>query len=72
MPILRARRKLQEMAPGAVLIVESTDPQAAKDFPGFCQATGHRLLAAEPRGDHWVFRIAAREASPIAGGEPSL
>lgn len=65
MPILRARRKLSEMAAGAVLVIEATDPQAAKDFPGFCAATGHRLLALDARGDHWVFRIAVRDAAPI-------
>ena len=64
MPILRARRKLQEMAAGAVLVIESTDPQAAKDFPGFCEATGHRLLALETHPAHWVFRIAVRAAPP--------
>jgi tRNA 2-thiouridine synthesizing protein A len=64
MPVLRARRKLSEMAPGEALRIEATDPQAAKDFPLFCAATGHRLLESTAFADHWVFRIERRAEEP--------
>lgn len=64
MPVLRARRRLSEIGPGEILVIEASDPQAVKDFPRFCEATGHRLLETVQSGDHWVFRIARRDAEP--------
>jgi tRNA 2-thiouridine synthesizing protein A len=64
MPVLRARRRLQDMAPGEILVIEATDPQAEKDFPGFCEATGHRLLETRRLADHVVFKIACRSKEP--------
>lgn len=64
MPVLRARRCLQSMEPGEILTVEATDPQAVKDFPRFCDATGHQLLETVAAADHWVFKIACRPKEP--------
>ncbi|HTS92712.1 MAG TPA: sulfurtransferase TusA family protein [Stellaceae bacterium] len=51
LPVLKARRALRDLAPGAVLRVLATDPGAVKDFEAFCKTTGHRLLAqAEEAG----------------------
>jgi tRNA 2-thiouridine synthesizing protein A len=47
LPVLRARKRLAAMAPGARLIVETTDPLAAVDIPAFCREDGHRLIASE-------------------------
>jgi tRNA 2-thiouridine synthesizing protein A len=59
MPVLKARKALKDMAPGEVLEVHATDPAAVKDFRAFCEATGHRLLSADPaEGGVTVFRIA--------------
>lgn len=44
LPVLKARRALAGLAPGAVLEVLASDPAAAEDFAAFCQATGHRLI----------------------------
>ena len=45
MPVLKARKALQGLAPGQVLDVLATDAAARKDFPAFCDATGHVLVA---------------------------
>jgi len=45
LPVLKARKALKDLAPGAVLRVLATDPGAVKDFEAFCKTTGHRLLA---------------------------
>ena len=44
LPVLKARRALKPLAPGAVLEVLATDPGATKDFQHFCQTTGCELL----------------------------
>jgi tRNA 2-thiouridine synthesizing protein A len=46
LPVLKARRALKPLAPGAVLEVLATDPGAVGDFEHFCRATGCELLEA--------------------------
>ncbi len=48
LPVLRARRALAFLPPGAVLRLCATDPMAAIDVPHFCAEAGHALLAADP------------------------
>jgi len=36
LPVLKARKRLKEMPPGAVLTVLADDPAAIIDFPHFC------------------------------------
>lgn len=44
LPVLKARKAMKEVAPGALLTVLSTDPGASKDFEHFCEVTGHELV----------------------------
>jgi tRNA 2-thiouridine synthesizing protein A len=46
MPVVKAKLALEEMKPGQVVKVLSTDPGSLKDFPAWCQETGNRLLLA--------------------------
>jgi tRNA 2-thiouridine synthesizing protein A len=46
LPVLRARKRLMAMAPGAVLAVRTTDRMALVDLPHFCAEAGHAYLAA--------------------------
>lgn len=48
LPVLKARKRLMALAPGAVLEVLADDPAAVIDMPHFCAEQGHELLAAEP------------------------
>lgn len=57
LPVLRANRKLRELAPGGVLTVRATDPAAEQDFPAFCRQTGHELLSSRRDGDVLIFVI---------------
>jgi tRNA 2-thiouridine synthesizing protein A len=52
LPVLKARRALKPLAPGAVLEVLATDPGAVKDFEHFCRVTGCEMLetSTEPGG----------------------
>jgi tRNA 2-thiouridine synthesizing protein A len=62
LPVLRARKAMQKLAPGAVLEVLATDPGAIADFDAFCEATGHQLVARHEQRGELVFHI--RKAQP--------
>ena len=47
LPVLRTRKKLAAMAPGAMLVIETTDPLAGLDIPAFCAEDGHQLMSSE-------------------------
>jgi len=57
LPVLKARKRLQSMAGGAVLHVIATDPVAAIDMPHFCTEQGHELLRQEKIGNALHFKI---------------
>jgi len=40
LPVLKARKALKGLAPGAVMQVLATDPGAEQDFVHFCKTTG--------------------------------
>jgi tRNA 2-thiouridine synthesizing protein A len=43
LPVLRARKRLAGMRPGALLWIETTDPLAVIDIPALCKDDGHAL-----------------------------
>jgi len=47
MPLLKAKRALNGMAPGERLRVLATDRGSVRDFRVFAEQSGHRLLASE-------------------------
>jgi tRNA 2-thiouridine synthesizing protein A len=55
LPILKAKKALTAMAPGATLEVLATDPGAVKDFQAFSRTTGHELIESTTEGN--VFRF---------------
>jgi tRNA 2-thiouridine synthesizing protein A len=55
LPILKAKKALSAMAPGATLEVLATDPGAVKDFQAFSRTTGHELIESTTEGN--VFRF---------------
>ena len=57
LPVLRARKRLIAMAPGAVLRVTATDPMAQIDLPHFCAEAGHALLTSTTAGPVTTFLI---------------
>lgn len=51
MPVVKTKLAIDDMEPGQVLKIISTDAGAQKDFPAYCSETGHKLLkAAEDHG----------------------
>lgn len=57
MPLIKARQALMVVGRGATVCVLATDPDSVADFANFCDATGHRLLASEHKGDVYLFVI---------------
>ncbi len=57
LPILRTRKALQGMPPGATLEVQATDPGAVQDFAAFCRTTGNELLESKSADGVYTFLI---------------
>jgi tRNA 2-thiouridine synthesizing protein A len=57
LPVLRARKAMQRVAPGEVLLVLATDPGTVRDFDAFCAATGHELVEQSAQAGEYRFRI---------------
>jgi len=64
LPVLKARKRLQALAPGQVLRVLATDPAAHVDMPHFCAEAGHDLLAVQDEGPGAAFLIRKGQPSP--------
>ena len=53
LPVLKARKRLEGMATGAILKIIATDPMSAIDMPHFCNV----LLDQQQDGPALIFRI---------------
>lgn len=53
LPVLRARKRLLRLDPGALLRVFASDPVARIDMPHFCAEAGHELVEIRDRGT-WI------------------
>lgn len=61
LPILKAKKALQDMTPGTTLEVVSTDPGSVKDFDAFCRTTGNEMV--ESNNDGKIFTFVIRRAA---------
>ncbi|HHO68718.1 MAG TPA: hypothetical protein ENK12_06775 [Gammaproteobacteria bacterium] len=57
LPILRAKKSIQQLGAGQVLRIVATDPGSVKDFEAFCKQTGNELLASTQQGGEYQFDI---------------
>ncbi len=57
LPILKAKKAINELNSGEVLKVIATDPGSVKDFEAFTKQTGHELLESAEQGGEFVFLI---------------
>lgn len=57
LPVLKARKRLQSMAPGEVLRLIATDPAAVVDVPHFCAEAGHVFEGATEVGPAQAYLI---------------
>lgn len=66
LPVLRARKALRTMAPGARLVVACTDPLAVIDIPHMAREDGHALEAQHVADGVATFTI--RKGGTTSGG----
>lgn len=57
LPVLKARRQLNQMAPRAVLKVIADDPAAPIDFEHFCFTGGYELVSSTEQAGIFTFHI---------------
>jgi tRNA 2-thiouridine synthesizing protein A len=57
MPLLKAKRALNEMAAGEHLRVLATDQGSVRDFQVFAQQSGHRLLESDERDGVYIYLL---------------
>lgn len=55
LPILRAKKALNEMQSGQVLKILATDPGSVKDFQAFSKQTGNELLSQTDANREYTF-----------------
>jgi len=60
LPVLKTRRAMRGLGPGARLWVETTDPLAVIDMPNYCREDGHELVETVEADGFHRFLIARR------------
>ncbi len=60
LPILKAKKALNEMTTGQLLKVIATDPGSWRDFEAFARQTGNELVLQEKTGTVLVFGLKCR------------
>ncbi len=55
LPILKAKKALNDMQTGEVLRVQATDPGSVRDFSAFARQTGNALLAHQEQDAVFTF-----------------
>lgn len=63
LPVLRARKVLNGLAPGALLRVLADDPVARIDLPHFCDQAGHAHLGVQDDAP-WQVHLIRRGPAP--------
>ena len=60
LPILKAKKALNDMVSGQVLKVIATDPGAWRDFEAFARQTGNELVMQDKTETSFVFGLKRR------------
>lgn len=55
MPILKAKKAMNQLKGGQLLKIEATDPGAVDDFSAFCRAGGHELVESSEADGIFIF-----------------
>lgn len=61
MPVVKATKAIQPLAPGQILEILATDKGSCIDIPAWCESRQHQLLHAD-QVDH-VYRYYVRKGS---------
>ncbi len=58
LPVLKVRKRLQPLASGEQLTLQTDDPAAIVDVPHFCNEAGHHVVSQSQQGaaTTWVIQ----------------
>ena len=62
MPLLKAKKALNELSAGALLRVMATDPGSVRDFEVFSRQSGHALLESGQRDGTYFYVLRKKTA----------
>lgn len=62
MPLLKAKKALNELPPGAELRVIATDPGSVRDFEVFAQQSGNLLLESSHEAGRYSYLLRKKQA----------
>jgi len=57
MPVIKAKKMMDALKPGEVLLVQATDPGSKADFQAWTRSTGNTLLSASESGGVFAYEI---------------
>jgi len=57
LPILKAKKAINDVASGGTLEILATDPGSVADFEAFCRTTGNELLESKEEGGVYTYLI---------------
>jgi TusA-related sulfurtransferase len=60
LPILKAKKALNEMLSGELLRVVATDPGSVRDFQAFARQTGNDLVEQQTVGEEFIHVLRRR------------
>jgi tRNA 2-thiouridine synthesizing protein A len=63
MPLLKAKKALNELPPEGLLKVLATDPGSVRDFEVFARQSGHSLLESREDGGVYTYLLRKKPAS---------
>ena len=69
MPLLKAKKALNELAAGQCLAVTATDPGSMRDFQVFSAQSGHALLESRQVGDRYCYLLRKKADAGAGEGE---
>lgn len=65
LPVLKLKKRIELLAPGALIHLLTSDPTTLGDVPNYCALMGHEVLAIEDRPPTYTFWIRLK---PSASG----
>ena len=57
LPILKTKKKLNEILSGDIVNIICTDPGSQRDFEAFARQTGHQLIESKQEGNFFQFKL---------------
>ena len=62
LPVLKTRKRMASLEPGALVWVETSDPLAVVDIPHFCREAGRPVRRLPDEGGAAVFLVGPKPA----------